>query len=432
MARRRGQLVSETTDATTATAAPSEACLDEEVAKGLLARARREGVSLVGPGGLLAGLTKTVLETALEAELTEHLGYEKHDPVGRNGANSRNGARSKTVITEVGPVELDVPRDRDGSFEPRIVPKRARRLGGVDELVISLVAKGLTTGEVQAHFAEVYGTDVSRETISKITDGVLERMAEWQSRPLDRVYPVLFIDAIFVKVRDGQVANRPIYVAIGVTVDGERDILGLWAGQGGEGAKYWLQILTEIKNRGTEDVCIVVCDGLTGLPDAIGATWPRAITQTCVLHLLRNSFRYASKKYWPQIARDLKPIYTAPTADAAWERLAEFAAAWEDRYPAIIKLWENAWAEFVPFLAFPVEIRTILYSTNAIESLNARFRRSVKARGHFPNEQAALKHLYLVLASLDPTGRGRQRWVTRWKPALNAFAIMFEGRIQPK
>jgi putative transposase len=431
MARRRGQLVSDTTDVTT-TAAPPEACLDEEVAKDLLARARREGVSLVGPGGLLAGLTKTVLETALEAELTDHLGYEKHDPVGRNGANSRNGARSKTVITEVGPVELDVPRDREGTFEPRIVPKRARRLGGVDELVISLVAKGLTTGEVQAHLAEVYEADVSRETISKITDAVLERMAEWQSRPLDRVYPVLFIDAIFVKVRDGQVANRPIYVAIGVTVDGERDILGLWAGQGGEGAKYWLQVLTEIKNRGIEDVCIVVCDGLTGLPDAIAATWPRAITQTCVLHLLRNSFRYASKKYWPQIARDLKPIYTAPTADAAWERLAEFAAAWEDRYPAIVKLWENAWAEFVPFLAFPVEIRTILYSTNAIESLNARFRRSVKARGHFPNEQAALKHLYLVLASLDPTGRGRQRWVTRWKPALNAFAIMFEGRIQPK
>src|SRR3954452_4304770 len=364
MARRRGQLVSDTTD--TATSAPSEACLDEEVARDLLERARREGVSLVGPGGLLAGLTKTVLETALEAELTDHLGYEKHDPVGRNGANSRNGVRSKTVITEVGPVELDVPRDREGTFEPRIVPKRARRLGGVDELVISLVAKGLTTGEVQAHLAEVYEADVSRETISKITDAVLERMAEWQSRPLDRVYPVLFIDAIFVKVRDGQVANRPIYVAIGVTIDGERDILGLWAGQGGEGAKYWLQVLTEIKNRGTEDVCIVVCDGLTGLPDAIGAVWPRAITQTCVLHLLRNSFRYASKKYWPQIARDLKPIYTAPTAEAAWDRLAEFAATWEDGYPAIIKLWENAWAEFVPFLAFPVEIRTILYSTDEI------------------------------------------------------------------
>ena len=405
---------------------------DEQVAQDLMERARREGVSLVGPGGLLSGLTKTVLEAALEAELTDHLGYEKHDPAGRNGANSRNGARSKTVITEVGPVELDVPRDRDGTFEPKIVPKRARRLSGVDELVVSLVAKGLTTGEVQAHLAEVYGAQVSRETISKITDQVLERMAEWQSRPLERVYPVLFIDAIFVKVRDGQVANRPIYVAVAVTVDGERDILGLWAGTGGEGAKYWLQVLTEIKNRGVEDVCIVVCDGLTGLGDAIEATWRQAITQTCVLHLLRASFRYASKRYWSQIARDLKPIYTAPTAEAAWERLAEFAAAWEDRYPAIVKLWERSWDEFIPFLAFPVEIRTILYSTNAIESLNARFRRSVKARGHFPNEQAALKHLYLVLASLDPTGRGRQRWVTRWKPALNAFAIMFEGRIQPK
>jgi len=427
MARRRGQLVSDTTETTTVAA--SEASLDEEVAKDLLARARREGVSLVGPGGLLAGLTKTVLETALESELTDHLGYEKHDPVGRNGGNSRNGARSKTVITEVGPVELDVPRDRDGTFEPRIVPKRARRLGGVDELVISLVAKGLTTGEVQAHFAEVYGTDVSRETISKITDRVLERMAEWQSRPLDQVYPVLFLDAIFVKVRDGQVANRPIYVAIGVTVDGERDILGLWAGQGGEGAKYWLQILTEIKNRGVEDVCIVVCDGLTGLPDAIGGTWPRAITQTCVLHLLRNSFRYASKKYWPQIARDLKPVYTAPTADAAWERLAEFAAAWEDRYPAIVKLWENAWAEFVPFLAFSPEIRTVICSTNAIESVNARIRRAVRARGHFPNQQAALKCVYLAVMSLDPTGKGRKRWVTRWKAALNAFEITFEGRL---
>src|SRR5215218_11098678 len=253
MARRRGQLASDTTTVTVTTAPGSS--FDERVARDLLERARREGVSLVGPGGLLAGLTKTVLETALEAELTDHLGYEKHDPAGRNGANSRNGARSKRVITEVGPVEVDVPRDREGSFEPRIVPKRARRLVGVDELVISLVAKGLTTGEVQAHLGEVYGAEVSRETISKITDGVLERMAEWQGRPLERVYPVLFIDAIFVKVRDGQVANRPIYVAVGVTVDGERDILGLWAGTGGEGAKYWAKVLTEIKNRGTEDVC---------------------------------------------------------------------------------------------------------------------------------------------------------------------------------
>jgi len=418
-------------DTTTVTKVPGSS-FDERVAAELMERAQQEGVGLVGPGGLLSGLTKTVLETALEAELTEHLGYEKHDPAGRNGGNSRNGARAKAVLTEVGPVEVEVPRDRDGTFDPKIVPKRARRLGGVDEMVISLVAKGLTTGEVQAHLAEVYEAQVSRETISRITDQVLERMAAWQSRPLDRVYPVLFIDAVFVKVRDGQVANRPVYVAIGVTVDGERDILGLWAGTGGEGAKYWLQVLTEIKNRGVEDVCIVVCDGLSGLPDAIEATWRQAITQTCVLHLLRASFRYASKRYWPAIARDLKPVYTAPTAEAAWERLAEFAAAWEDRYPAIVRLWERSWEEFIPFLAFPAEIRTILYSTNAIESLNARFRRSVNARGHFPNEQAALKHLYLVLASLDPTGAGRRRWVTRWKPALNAFAIMFEGRIQPK
>jgi putative transposase len=408
-----------------AVAAPT----DVEVARQLMDRARTEGVSLVGPGGLLSGLTKTVLETALEAELTEHVGYEPHDRAGHHSGNSRNGTRTKTVVTDIGPVEVDVPRDRNGTFEPQIVRKRQRRLTGVDDLVVSLVAKGLTTGEVQAHLGEVYGAEVSRDTISRITDRVLESMADWQHRPLDRVYPVMFIDAIMVKIRDGQVANRPIYTAIGVTVDGERDILGLWAGTGGEGAKYWLSVLTELKNRGVEDVCIVVCDGLKGLPDAIGATWPQALTQTCVVHLLRNSFRYASRRDWPALARDLKPVYTAPTETAALERLAEFAEVWEGRYPAIVKLWESAWAEFVPFLGFDPEIRTIIYTTNAIESLNARFRRSVKARGHFPSEQAALKHLYLTIISLDPTGRGRQRWTNRWKGALNAFAIAFEGRI---
>jgi transposase-like protein len=394
-------------------------------------RAKAEGVSLVGPGGLLSGLTKTVLETALEAELTEDLGYEAHEPAGRNSGNSRNGTRSKTVLTEVGPVEIDVPRDRNGTFEPKLVRKRQRRLTGVDDLVISLVAKGLTTGEVCAHLAEIYGADVSRDTVSRITDRVLEGMAEWQNRPLDRVYPVLFIDAIHVKIRDGAVANRPIYTAVGVTTDGERDILGLWAGTGGEGAKFWLHVLTEIKNRGVADVCIVVCDGLTGLPDAIEATWPRALTQTCVIHLLRNSFRYASRRDWPAIAKDLKPIYTAATEAAALERFGEFAATWESRYPAIVKLWENAWEEFTPFLRFDPEIRTIIYTTNSIESLNARFRRAVRARGHFPNEQAALKCLFLTIVSLDPTGVGRQRWTNRWKPALNAFAIAFPGRIIP-
>ena len=417
------------TDTTTTVAGLSAA--EEDFARELMERAKAEGVSLVGPGGLLSGLTKTVLETALEAELSEDLGYEPHEVAGRNSGNSRNGTRSKTVLTEIGPVEIDVPRDRNGTFEPKLVRKRQRRLTGVDDLVISLVAKGLTTGEVSAHLAEIYGADVSRDTVSRITDRVLEGMAEWQNRPLDRVYPVLFIDAIHVKIRDGAVANRPIYAAVGVTTDGERDILGLWAGTGGEGAKFWLHVLTEIKNRGVADVCIVVCDGLTGLPDAIEATWPQALTQTCVIHLLRNSFRYASRKHWPAIAKDLKPIYTAPTEAAALERFGEFAGSWESRYPAIVKLWENAWEEFTPFLRFDPEIRTIIYTTNSIESLNARFRRAVRARGHFPNEQAALKCLFLTIVSLDPTGVGRQRWTNRWKPALNAFAIAFPGRIIP-
>lgn len=413
----------------TTVAEPSSA--DEDLARELMERAKAEGVSLVGPGGLLSGLTKTVLETALEAELTEHVGYEPYEAAGRNSGNSRNGTRPKTVLTEIGPVELEVPRDRNGTFEPKMVRKRQRRLTGVDDLVISLVAKGLTTGEVCAHLAEVYGAEVSRDTVSRITDRVLEGMAEWQNRPLDRVYPVIFIDAINVKIRDGAVANRPIYTAVAVTTDGERDILGLWAGTGGEGAKFWLHVLTEIKNRGVGDVCIVVCDGLTGLPEAIEATWSRALVQTCVIHLLRNSFRYASRRDWPAIAKDLKLIYTAATEAAALERFGEFAATWESRYPAIVKLWESAWDEFTPFLRFDPEIRTIIYTTNAIESLNARFRRAVRARGHFPNEQAALKCLFLTIVSLDPTGTGRQRWTNRWKPALNAFAIAFEGRIIP-
>ncbi len=382
--------------------------VDAQLAAHLVAQARTQGISLIGPDGLLQRMTKLVVEGALEGELTDHLGYAHGEAAGRNGGNSRNGTRAKTVLTEIGPVELEVPRDRDASFQPKIVRKRQRRLGGVEDLVVSLVAKGLTTGEVAAHLAEIYGAEVSRQTISTITDRVLEGLTAWQSRPLDPVYPVLFIDAIQVKIRDGSVANRPVYVALAVTADGERDILGLWAGDGGEGAKYWLHVLTELKNRGVADCCIVVCDGLQGLPDAISTVWPQAITQTCVVHLLRNSFRYASRKDWAAIARDLRPVYTAPTEAAALDRFAEFAAAWEARYPAIVRLWEHAWAEFVPFLAFDPEIRTIIATTNAIESLNARFRRSVKARGHFPNEQAALKHLHRPWSpALDQPLEGR-------------------------
>jgi putative transposase len=415
-------------DETTPADGPAEASV--ELAEELVARARAEGVELVGPGGLLTDLTKTVLETALEVEMDDHLGYAKHAPEGRDKGNSRNGIRSKTVLTEVGEVEIEVPRDRDGSCEPKIVKKRQRRLAGVDELVISLAAKGLTTGEIAAHFQDVYGAEVSKDTISRITDRVIEELAAWQSRPLDAVYPVIFIDAIHVKIRDGKVANRPVYSVVGVSVDGERDILGLWVGDGSEGAKYWHQVLSEILNRGTVDVCIVVCDGLKGLPEAINAIWPQAIVQTCVLHLIRNTFRYASRAVWDELARDLRPIYTAATEQAAKDRFAELAEKWGEQYPAIIRLWENAWAEFVPFLAYSPEIRKVIYSTNAIESLHARFRRSVRARGHFPHEQAAVKCLYLTIRSLDPTGRGRARWITRWKPALNAFAVTFEGRIE--
>jgi len=405
--------------------------VDEKLIRQLAERARADGLQLTGEGGLLSRLTKTVLEAALDGELDDHLGYAKHDPAGRNGANSRNGRRGKTVLTEVGPIEIAVPRDRDGTFEPRLVPKHQRRLTGIEDLVISLSAKGLTTGEISAHLAEVYGAEVSKQTISAITDRVLEGMAAWQSRPLDPVYPVIFIDCIHVKIREGNVANRPIYVALAVTVNGTRDILGLWAGEhgDGEGAKFWLRVLSELKNRGVADVCLVVCDGLKGLPQSIGEVWPQAITQTCVVHLLRNSFRYASKRDWSTIAKDLKPVYTAASEQAALEAFLAFTDKWERRYPAIIKLWDNAWAEFVPFLRFDAEIRAVVCTTNAIESINARIRRAVNARGHFPNEQAALKCVYLALMSLDPKGTGQKRWSNRWKAALNAFEITFDGRL---
>ena len=295
-----------------------------------------------------------------------------------------------------GPVEIEVPRDRAGTFEPQIVKKRQRRLGEVDEIVLSLYAKGLTTGEISAHFAEIYGASVSKETVSRITDRVIEETQSWQARPLDEVYAAIFIDAIMVKVRDGQVANRPIYTAIGVTLEGDKDILGLWAGAGREGAKFWMAVLTDLRNRGVKDTFFVVCDGLKGLPEVVGNVWPQTIVQTCIIHLIRNTFRLTSRKYWDEIKRDLKPIYTAVTAAAARAAFDELAAKWGDRYPAVIRLWESAWEEFIPFLDYDVEIRQVICSTNAIESLNARYRRAVRARGHFPSEQAALKCLYLV------------------------------------
>ena len=403
--------------------------VDDELIAQLVARAQADGLRLTGEGGLLQQLTKRVLESALEGELTDHLGHEHGEKAAGGRENYRNGRRAKTVVTEVGPVEIEVPRDRAGTFEPMLVKKRQRRLGGIDEMVLSLSAKGLTHGEISAHLAEVYGADVSKQTISTITDSVVAGMTEWQNRPLDAVYPVVFIDCIHVKVRDGHVANRPVYMALAVTAEGTRDILGLWVGDGGEGAKYWLQVLTEIKNRGVQDVLMLVCDGLTGLPDAVNTVWPATIVQTCVVHLLRNSFKYAGRQDWEKIAKALRPVYTAPTEDAATERFLQFSEEWGTKYPAIVRLWERAWAEFVPFLQFDVEIRKIVCTTNAIESVNARIRKAVRARGHFPTEQAALKCVYLAVMSLDPTGTGAKRWTRRWKPALQAFDIAFDGRL---
>jgi transposase-like protein len=339
--------------------------IDEELAGQLLGKAQEQGAELLGPDGLLSQVTKAVLERALAEEMTGHLGYEKHDPAGRGSGNSRNGATGKTVLTDIGAVDLAVPRDRDGSFEPQIVRKGQTRLTGFNERIIALYARGMTTRDIRAHLREMYDVEVSPDLISRVTDAVVDELAEWQARPLDPVYPVIFIDALMVKIRDGVVANRPVYLAIGIDCDGAKQVLGLWVGPTtGESAKFWLTVLSELKSRGVADVCIVCCDGLTGLPDAISVTWPQAVVQLCVVHLIRASLRYASRKYWAPLTKDLKLIYTAADQAAAAAALEAFAAQWEDQYPAIVKLWRAHWQEFVPFLAFPPEVRRVIYTTD--------------------------------------------------------------------
>jgi putative transposase len=405
--------------------------VDEELADQLLGRAQEQGAELLGPDGLLSQVTKAVLERALAEEMTGHLGYEKHDPAGRGSGNSRNGTTAKTVLTDVGAVDLAVPRDRAGSFEPRIVRKGQTRLEGFNERIIALYARGMTTRDIRAHLREMYGVDVSADLISRVTDGVLEELAEWQSRPLDAVYPVIFIDALMIKVRDGVVTNRPACLAIGIDCEGAKQVLGLWVGPTtGESAKFWLSVLSELRSRGVADVCIVCCDGLTGLPEAISVTWPQAVVQLCVVHLIRASLRYASRKYWVPLARDLRPVYTACDEAAAAAALEAFAAAWQARYPAIVKLWRAHWAEFTPFLAFPPEVRRVIYTTNLIESMNSRLRKVTRNRGQFPSEQAALKVLYLAVRNLQDFRRPNVGIRSSgWKQALQAFTIYFEGRI---
>jgi transposase-like protein len=405
--------------------------VDAALADELLARAQSEGVELLGPDGLLSQVTKAVLERALAEEMTEHLGYDKHDPAGRGSGNSRNGITGKRLLTEIGGIELDVPRDRNGSFNPQIVRKGQTRLDGFNDRIIALYARGLTTRDIRAHLREMYDVDVSPDLISRVTDAVLEEMQEWQARPLDRIYPVVFIDALMVKIRDGVVANRPVYLAIGIDCDGAKQVLGLWVGPStGESSKFWLTVLSELKSRGVADVCIVCCDGLTGLPDAISVVWPQAVVQLCVVHLIRASLRYASKRDWSALTKDLRLIYTAADEHAAQNALEQFEAIWAARYPTIVKLWRSHWAEFVPFLAFPPDVRRVIYTTNLIESMNARLRKVTRNRGQFPTEQATLKVLYLAVRNLDefrgPTVGTRS---SAWKQALQAFTIYFEGRI---
>ena len=397
------------TDETNAERSPEQAAVDQLVDAGLLdelmARVDEGGLQLTGEGGFLPAMIKAVLERGLQAELTGHLGYEKGDPAGRGSPNSRNGSTPKTVATEVGDIGLATPRDRAGTFEPLLVPKGARRVGGLDEMIISLYAGGMTVRDIQAHLDRTIGTELSHETISKITDAVLEEVKAWQSRPLEEFYPIVYLDALVVKVRDGhQVRNKAAHIAVGVDLDGIKHVLGIWV-QANEGAKFWAGVCAELANRGVRDVLIVCCDGLAGLPEAIEATWPQATVQTCTVHLIRASMRFVNYKDRKAVAAGLRSVYTAPTAEAAEAALLDFAESeLGRRYPATISTWTNAWERFIPFLEFPPEVRRIIYTTNAIESLNYQLRKIIKNRGHFPNDDAVIKLLWLAIRDRRQAG----------------------------
>jgi len=424
--------------------------LDAGLLDDVMDRVDTGGLALTGEGGFLPEMIKAVLERGLAAELTEHVGYERGDPAGRGSPNSRNGTTPKTLATEVGDVALAVPRDRAGSFEPRLVPKGARRAGGLDDMIISLYAGGMTVRDISHHLARTLGTELSHDTISKITDSVLEEVKTWQSQPLEEIYPIIYLDALVVKIRDGhQVRNRAAHIAVGVDLDGVKHVLGIWV-QAAEGAKFWAGVCAELRNRGVRDVLIVCCDGLTGFPEAIEATWPQATVQTCTVHLIRAAMRFVSYADRKRVAAALRPIYTAPTVEAAETELLAFADSdLGRRYPAAVATWENAWERFIPFLAFPPELRKIIYTTNAIESLNFQLRKIIKNRGHFPNDDAAIKLLWLAIRDIEDK-RARQRAkekglpanqrkapprlvegaVTQgWKAALGALALAYPDRL---
>jgi putative transposase len=407
--------------------------VDDSVLDRLMARIDAEGLELLGPDGVLTELTSRIMNRAMQAELTDHLGYETGDPAGHGSGNNRNGTTPKTVLTDAGAIPVSVPRDRNGEFEPQLVPKYQRRLNGFNDIIISLVARGMSTRDVQAHIADAYQVEISPELVSKITDAVIPELRAWQSRPLDSVYPVMYLDAIVVKVRaDSGVVNRPVYIALGIDTDGRKHVLGLWMGKGDEGAKYWLGVLTEIRNRGVTDVCIVCTDGLTGFADAITTVWPKATVQTCIVHLIRNSLKYCSYTDRKTVVKALKPIYTAPTLDAATDAMHTFENDYGAKYPAIVDLWRRNWERFIPFLEFDPAIRKIIYTTNAIESLNYQLRKVTKTKGHFPTEDAVLKIFYLAICNIGHNRGGELGTHTQgWAQALNAFAIAFPNRLTP-
>jgi transposase-like protein len=409
-------------------------------------------ISMTGDGGLIPGLIKAALERGLQAELTDHLGYEKGDPNASLYANSRNGTTPKTLRTQVGDVPLDMPRDRESSFIPRLVPKGSRRLGGLDDMIISLYAGGMTIRDIEHHLRSTIGTELSHETISKITDEVLEEVLAWQRRPLESFYPVIYLDALVVKVRDGaHVRNKAAHIAIGVDLEGIKHVLGIWV-QTSEGAKFWAGVCAELANRGVRDVLIVCCDGLTGFAEAIEATWTQATVQTCVVHLIRAATRFVGYQHRKAVAAALKPIYQAADADAARQEFEEFKASeLGQKYPNTVATFENAWERFTPFLAFPPELRRVIYTTNSIESLNYQLRKIIKNRGHFPNDDAVVKLLWLAICNIeDKRARAREKErgkpsnkrkaeprlvegqvTTNWKKALAQLALAYPDRIEP-
>jgi len=396
----------------------------EELLSGLLADYKKPE-DLIGENGLLKQLTKLLVEKALDAELSEHLGHGKNEPVANEAGNTRNGKSRKTLKGEFGELPIEVPRDRHGTFEPQLIPKHQTRWAGFDDKILSLYARGMTVREIQAHLEEMYGTEVSPSLISSITDAVAEEVKAWQSRPLDPIYPIIYLDCIHVKVREGAVRVKAVYLAIGVTMTGEKEVLGLWLAQT-EGAKFWLQVVTELRNRGVQDIFIACVDGLKGFPEAIEAVFPRAAVQLCVVHMVRYSLNYVSWKRRPEVAADLKRIYQSATADEAEQRLGEFEAKWDDEYLPIGQSWRRNWPRLTPFFDYPPEIRKVIYTTNAIESVNMSLRKLTKNRGSFPSDEALMKLFYLALRNIS------QKWtmpIRDWKAALNRFTIQFEERI---